>query len=373
MSRFSLPVLMIVWAASGTSVLAQSPAPASTNSPVRSATIAKATPTPSIEPSRPPTTAELVESLTPTDIQTAISLLKKNFTNSDAVDETQLNRAMLQGLLVRLSKGLVLLPAKPAGGAETPAPFYAELLEGHVGYIRPGTIAAPNLQALDKKLADFAAKRADALILDLRASDSGDFTTAAEFGKRFVAKGKPLFSLRKQGKQDRAFVSERDPAYSGLIVVLADEDTAGPAEALAAALRSDDKALLIGQPTAGGGVEYSDLPLPSGKVLRVAVSECVGADGHALYPEGVKPDLPVEMSGMDKRQIFRGSQGKGIAQFTQEMERPHMNEAALIAGTNPELESSEQRRMRAQANALIDPVLQRALDLITSLEIYQKR
>ena len=371
MSRISLPMLIVFCAASGANALAQSPVPAST--PVRSASGAPAGSTPSAESGRAPTTAELLESLTPADIQTAISLVRKNFTNSEAVDETRLNRAMLQGLLVRLSKGLVLLPAKPTGGTETSTPFYAELVEGHVGYIRPGTVSAPNLQALDKKLADFAAKKVDALILDLRASDSGDFATAAEFGKRFVAKSKPLFSLRKQAKQDRSFVSDRDPSYTGLIVVLADEETAGPAEALAVALRTDDKALLIGQTTAGGGVDYSDLPLPSGKILRVAVAECVGADGRPLYPQGIKPDLPVEMSAVDKRQIFRASLGKGIAQFTHEIERPHLNEAALIAGTNPELESSEQRRIRAQANALIDPVLQRALDLITSLEIYQKR
>jgi hypothetical protein len=44
-----------------------------------------------------------------------------------------------------------------------------------------------------------------------------------------------------------------------------------------------------------------------------------------------------------------------------------------MAGTNPELESAEQRRQRTQDRLPHDAVLQRALDLITSLEIYQKR
>ena len=120
-------------------------------------------------------------------------------------------------------------------------------------------------------------------------------------------------------------------------------------------------------------MEYADLALPSGKVLRVAASQCIGADGTRLYPTGVTPDLNVDMSVVDKRQIFKLSASKGITPFTREIERPHLNEAALIAGTNPELETSEQRRLRAQANALVDPVLQRGLDLITSLEIYRKR
>ena len=134
-----------------------------------------------------------------------------------------------------------------------------------------------------------------------------------------------------------------------------------------------NKTLTIGQPTGGRAVEYSDLPLPSGKILRIAISEVAAPDGQSLYPQGVKPDLPVEMSLVDKRQIFLASMDKGMGPYVFEMERPHMNEAALIAGTNPELESGEQRRNRALDKMPRDGVLQRALDLITSLEIFQRR
>jgi hypothetical protein len=353
--------------------IAQTPTASVTSSPGIAANSPKpSSPTPTPTPNRPPTREELVDSLTAADVQTALALVKKNFTNPEAVDDTQLNRATLQGLLARLSKGLLLLPAKETAAGEA-APFYAEVMEGHIGYIRPGAISSANVQLLDKRLADFASKKVDALLLDLRASDSGDYPSAAEFAKRFIPKGKTLFSLRKADKQDHGFVTDRDPVYNGLIVVLVDGDVNGPAEAVAEALRIHDKSLVIGQATAGGGVEYSDLPLPSGKVLRVAVSQCIGADGRRLYPDGVIPDLPVEMSLVDKRQIFRLSTTKGIAQFTHEVERPHLNEAALIAGTNPELETSEQRRNRAQANMLVDSVLQRGIDLITSLEIYRRR
>src|SRR5205085_9767822 len=165
--------------------------------------------------------------------------------------------------------------------------------------------------------------------------------------------------------------------FHGLIMVLADGDTAGGAEAVAAALRVYDKALLVGQPSAGRAAEYSDLALPGGKILRVAVAEMVSPENRSLFPEGVKPDLPVEMSAADKLQIFQLSGEKGMGPFVYQAGRPHMNEAALLAGTNPELEVAEaaqQRRGRAPEKPLAhDPVLQRALDVVTSLEIYQKR
>jgi len=219
-----------------------------------------------------------------------------------------------------------------APSAEPPAPFYGELLEGHIGYLRLGSLKAANLAAMDNKLADFG-KKIDALIVDLRASTTtSDFGIASDFAKRFCPKGKTLFTLHKASKQDRAFTSDRDPAYQGLIIVLTDAETSGGAEIIAAALRFYDKALLIGQATAGRAVEYSDLPLPSGKLLRVAASEALSADGHSLYPAGVKPDLPVEMSMVDKRYVFQLSMEKGLGPFIYETERPHMNEAALIAG-----------------------------------------
>lgn len=323
-----------------------------------------------------PTTQQIIDSLGQADLQAALAALKSNFTNPDALTETELNRATLTGLLVRMPGGLLFLPSKESGATEPSLPFYSEIFENHIGYLRLGALDGANLKELDKRLQEFGQKKVDALIIDLRASSAGDFSSAAELAKRFCSKGKALFSVHKAGaRQDRQFTSDRDPSFQGLMVLLVDNDTGGGAEAFAAAVRLYNKALVIGQASAGRAVEYSDLPLPSGKTLRVASAEAVLPGGQSLFPGGVKPDLPVEMSMAEKRQIFRQSGEKGMAQFVYETERPHLNEAALIAGTNPELEIPDaQRRTRARsAQAPRDSVVQRALDVVTSLEVYQKR
>jgi len=371
MSRFFLATFVIV--ALFVKLAAQSPSP---SSPAQTGAKSPAQPTPSL--SATPTMEELVDSLGPVDLQAFITLLKANFTNPDAISDIELSRATVEGLLVRLPRGITLLAGKESGPTATPSPFYSELISGHTGYVRLGTLNNANLQALDKALSGFAAKKVNDLILDLRASSTtSDFALAAEFAKRFSPKGKPIFTVRKPtGRQDRVFTSDREPAFRGLVMVLADSDTTGVAEAIAAALRFHNKALVIGQPTAGRAAEYSDLPLPNGKSLRLAVAEMVSPEGRSLFAEGVKPDLPVEMSLSDKRQIFQSSSEKGMGPFIYETGRPHMSEAALLAGTNPELEAAEaaqQRRGRApEKPPPHDPVLQRALDVVTSLEIYQK-
>jgi hypothetical protein len=360
------------------SAMAQTPAPTAMP-PSRPAVSARPSALGSPSPSASPTKEDLINSLGPTDLQAVITLLKTNFTNSDEITDTELNRATVEGLMVRLPRGVTLLPAKENAPAEAPSAFYSEIIGGHMGYARFGSLNAANLQALDKSLGNFAAKNVNALIVDLRASQATtDLSLASEFGKRFCPKGKTLFTLRKPaGHQDRVFSSDRDPAFRGLVMVLTDGDTIGAAEAIAAAMRFYNKALVIGQTTAGRAAEYSDLSLPSGKILRVAVGEMVSPDGRSLFPEGVKPDLPVEMSMADKRQIFQLSGEKGMGPFVYEGGRPHMNEAALLAGTNPEVEAAEaaqQRRGRApEKPSASDLVLQRALDVVTSLEIYQRR
>ena len=344
------------------------PSPGGPPTPAKSAT-------PAPSPSGTPSTQELIDSLGQADLAAAITLLKNNFTNPNAINEAELNRATLEGLLFRQPRSLMLLLAHESAPAAEPA-CYTEIFEGHIGYLRFGALTTANLKVMDRKLADFSSKKVDALIIDLRDSSApSSFEIAAEFAKRFCPKGKTLFTLHRPGpRQDRPFTSERDPAFQGVTVVLADRDTVGGGEALAAVLRLYDKAVIIGQPTAGCAVEYSDLSLPSGKILRVAAAEAVLPDGQSLFPAGVKPDLPVEMSMPEKRQIFQLSGQRGMSPFVYETEHPHLNEAALLAGTNPELDAEAQRRGRGREKLPArDPVLQRALDLVTSVEILEKR
>ncbi len=366
--RLSFLILALFGWSAALNVSAQSPAKASP-SPASSATPG---------PSATPTTRALIDSMDSADLKEAIQLLKDNYIKPETLNETELSRAAFEGILTRLGRGVILLSNAAAETSEPTAPFYSEVLEGHIAYLRLGALNRPNLEALDATLQTFAAKKIDAVVLDFRASPAtNDFPLASEFAKRFCPKEKPLFTLRKTtARQERTFTSERDPSFQGLTLILADGDTAGAAEAVAGVIRIYDKALIIGQPTAGQAVEYSDLKLPSGKVLRIAVGEAILPEGHPLFPGGLKPDVPVEMVIAEKREIFQASREKGMTPFVVENSRPHLNEAALISGRNPELEAMEaaQRRNRSpEKTGVHDAVLQRALDLVTSIGIFQKR
>src|SRR5436305_6421569 len=328
------------------------------------------TPSPTPKPVASAAAKTLIDSLAPAEIDETIRVLKSNFVDPNALKDQEINRVTLEGLLTRLHGGAMLVASKTTT-PESPAPFYSEVLRNHIGYIRIGSLTNDNLRAMEKALTDLTSKKVDAVVIDLRATGSNDFDIAAEMTKLFAAKGKTLWTVRKTAAhQNRAFTNDRGLVFQGTIMVLIDGETSGPAEAMAAALKTHGQALLIGQASAGRAVEYSDFPLSSGKILRIAVGEVIGPNGQSLFPGGVKPDVPVELSPAQKHQIFALSMQRGLTTFVFEHERPHFNEAALITGTNPELDIRQQRRNPDEN--LHDAVLQRAVDVITSLAVFQK-
>ncbi len=317
-----------------------------------------------------------VDSLPPADVKQAIELLKANYLNPDATTDSELDRAMLQGLLLRIAPGGQIV-APSAAANEEPSPFRTEILDGRIGYARLGSLVKSNVEELDAALENFASKSLKSAILDLRATPgSNDFDIAAELLKRFAPKGKILFTIKKPStKENRIFTADDEPKFHGLLIVLAGRETTGAAEVAVAALRAHAKAMIVGQPTAGQGAEFAEMALPSGKMVRIAVAEITLPDAGQIFPKGVKPDIAVEMPDAQRMEILRLALEKGVGQFITDLERPRMNEAALVAGKTPELDALQaaQHNKPPAKSTLHDVVLQRAVDLIISIGIYENR
>jgi C-terminal processing protease CtpA/Prc len=364
MSKKILATLLVVPLLGGAEIsTAQSPSPS-------------ASPQASEQKNDAPDPRAAVDILSPGDLADVLNQLKSNYLNPDALNEQEMNRAALQGLLERLAPGVSILEKMPA--SQQPSLFRAEVLDDRIGYLRLGSLSKGNVAELDAALLNFNTQSLKSVILDLRATpESGDFDLAAEVVNRFCGKGKLLFSVKKNAvKQERIVTSNQDASFQGLLVVIADKETAGAPEVIAAALRANAKAMLVGQNTAGAGVEFADLPLHSGKILRVAVAEVVMPDGTAIFPKGVKPDIAVEMPEDAEREVLKQSLEKGEALFVFETERAHMNEHALVSGTTPEIDAiqaAQHAKPGDRKAALHDVVLQRAVDVITSIGFFENK
>ena len=321
-------------------------------------------------PTPTPTLREAVDSLDEAQIQKAIDALETNYLSPEALDNVSRQKALLEGLLLRLGAGADF---NQAGNATSkPVPFLAEILDGRIGYIRPGAMDAAALKQTDSALVNFADKSIPAVILDLRGIPRGtEFDIAADFARRFCPKGKILFTIEKpNAKQERILTADRDAVFHGILVVLTDADTSGASEALAATLRANSSGMIVGAKTAGGAVEFSEFPIGGGKTLRLAVSRVSLPGSGPIFPNGVKPDIEISLPAETQKKIFELTKEKGVSQFVFDTERPRMNEAALVANTNPEISSTDESDDSSEP--LRDTALQRAVDLVTAISFYKK-
>ena len=323
---------------------------------------------------------DAAEALSEEELRQIVEILRGNFLNPDALSETALARAGIQGLLDRLGAGArIFSSAKKA--EQRAGQFHSEMLDGAVGYLRLGALTPENIAALDVALEGFATRPPSALVLDLRATPhSTDFELAAECCRRFSPKGRVLFSIKRPKANDEEILTSReDPRWRGLLTVLVDGSTAGAGEVIAAVLHTHLRAYVIGQQTKGEAAQFEEVPLAAGRVLRVAVGEVTLPDATPVFPGGLTPDLIVDVPQEKTDEVLQlAMNGAGVAPLVIEKPRARMNEAALVKGTNPELdEVQEVQRQRAKGDAPAKPprdeVLQRALDYITSVRIYEAR
>jgi C-terminal processing protease CtpA/Prc len=325
----------------------------------------------------PPATRDLVNRLNQNGLQQVIEQLRSNYVDPNALTNQEINEATVEGLISRLGPGATIETKAEAEKVSPNRPFKSDLIQKQFGYVRLGSFAMQNLAQLDDALSDLRTKGATGLILDLRTMPAGsEFDLAAAIADRFIPKGKVLFKLvgSKEGG-DRVFMSMTDPIFSGPVATLVSSDNAGTAEAIAGALRSQVHSLIFGQKTSGRAVEYAHYPIEDRLVLTVAVSELVIPGAPPIFPTGLLPDIAVQFPKQQQDNILALSDERGLNDYIFDEERPHTNEAALVAGKNPDLDAYEtyQATGKTAEGRPKDIVLQRAIDFLTTVDVYRTK
>src|SRR5206468_2770314 len=101
---------------------------------------------------------------------------------------------------------------------------------------------------------------------------------AAEVVNLFIDAAEPIL---KWGDESAAI--KANPAANKLpLAVLINRQTAGAPEALAGALSNAERALLVGNRSAGQAISFADFPLSNGQHLRIAKSRVELANGKAI-------------------------------------------------------------------------------------------
>ena len=318
---------------------------------------------------------DLVNELDQSGLQRVIEQLRSSYVDSSALTNQEINQAAVEGLLSRLGPGATLQTKAQTEQREPNRPFKSELIQTQFGYVRLGSFSETSLSQFDETLSNFRDRGVTGLILDLRTMPpESNFQLAADILSRFVPKGKLLFNLvEPKGGAAQAYNSSADPIFKGPIAVLVSHDDAGTAEAIAGTLRDQLHALTIGQKTSGRAVEYEQYPIGDNLVLTVAIRELVIPGAPHIFPDGLIPDIAVLFPKQQQDAVLALADQNGVSDYIFDEERPHTNEAALVAGKNPDLDAYEADHANGKSKQQHpkDLVLQRALDFLTAISVFR--
>jgi hypothetical protein len=314
---------------------------------------------------------DLIQQVPSSELQDALGQLRSNYIDPNALKNPEIDETAIESLVARLGPGALIQAREEIEKPVEIRPFKSELVFSQYGYIRLGAITRTNLAQLDNALSDF--RNATGLILDLRTMPANtDYPLAAAIASRFVPKGQLLFKIIHDN-QEQPFLSIADPAYAGPIAVLVDHSDPGVSETVAGILRSKVHALIIGEKTSGRAVEYKQFPIGKRLLLSVATNKIDIPGLPAIFPNGLVPDIVVKIPDPEQENILRLGDAKDIQELVMDEERPHTNEAALVAGKSPDIDAYEADQAPGKRDRIKpkDVVIQRALDFLTAISIYR--
>jgi C-terminal peptidase prc len=175
-----------------------------------------------------------------------------------------------------------------------------------IGYVRIGSFSPTTARELDAAINTLRTDGARAIILDLRGNHGGSFLAGVEVARRLLPAGLIVTTQGQAPEVDNQVFSSASgmSAHDVPLVLLIDAETASAAEVLAAALKDNERAKLVGMPSFGKGTVQYPLRLvaldedPStgkkpGKTgtVRLTIAKLIAPSGGPINGIGITPDV----------------------------------------------------------------------------------
>jgi carboxyl-terminal processing protease len=182
--------------------------------------------------------------------------------------------------------------------------FTSRKLNPTTGYLQIFSFSAGTPKQVSEALADFEKSGVKNLVVDLRHSAGGSIEAAAAVAGMLL--GDARFAVLKERDAGRKLVERPLMAKASearfkpaMVSVLVDGGTAGTSELLAAALRDNLGARLVGTTTFGDGTEQDMIRLDNGSGVsitraRMLTSKGVDFDGKGLQADVAPQGDPLE-------------------------------------------------------------------------------
>ena len=138
-------------------------------------------------------------------------------------------------------------------------------------------------------------KPALGVIIDLRNNPGGILEQAIGVSDLFLSNKKIIELKSKNIDDNRSIFSDDIDLLNGIpIVILINSGTASGAELMASALGENKRAILIGEKTYGKGSLQTIIPIPGRGAIKLTTAYFVSPNGNIINQNGIIPDIEIK-------------------------------------------------------------------------------
>lgn len=171
------------------------------------------------------------------------------------------------------------------------ADVQAELLSNQVLWIQVSVFQQDTATQIKHLIELYSARAPKAVLIDLRNNPGGLLSAAVESADLFLNKG-IIVSTKSRSEGNQQFQALPSHDFPKLkLGVLINARSASAAEVFAAAMQSQQRALLIGERSYGKGVVQKLFPLPNGAAIQMTVSHYYTPKGEMIDGKGIQPHV----------------------------------------------------------------------------------
>ena len=173
----------------------------------------------------------------------------------------------------------------------------SEMLDNKIAYIQIDSFDSGVKNAFEEQITQLKNDGAKGIIIDLRSNGGGIVDEATGIAELFVNKGETILITKGKSQEEKTTKSTKDPIITDIpVVVLVNEGTASASEILAAALKEQYGAKIVGKTTYGKGVIQTLYTLTDGSGLKITTDEYFTPNHNKIHKVGIKPDIEVDLT-----------------------------------------------------------------------------
>lgn len=158
-----------------------------------------------------------------------------------------------------------------------------------IGYMSIDSFSSTLDIQMQKALNKLEENKIESLIIDLRNNTGGYLDIASKVTSMFTKKGEKIYSLNEKNEVNHYF-DETEEHRDYPIIILTNNNTASASEIMAAALKDNYGAILVGETTFGKGKVQQTMKLDDGSMVKYTSAYWLTPSGTCIDEIGITPN-----------------------------------------------------------------------------------